>query len=229
MCVTLYNLNNLRDNMRYIEPDKSFIFETFENRQPPLDRDVVTTQMVASYIRAKLALNPTNDRIGKLLCSKNIGGQPKQIRLGSEIMRVIILRNHGFWFSSSGRAIAAELWGTAEEQLPDENREVYRYLLKAFESRSEPLMRDTVLVSSVADNVRRNMDSKPSNITVGKTLAGYPFYGKPRQVRIGDQLYRVIVLRNHDRWLLAPGREVMDHIAGNRPAEELNHQDPLLD
>lgn len=88
-------------------------------------------------------------------------------------------------------------------------------LQTAFEERSEPLARDVVITRDVADFARRNSSTKPSNDRIGKILASYPFHGKPRQVRVGDSIYRVIVLRNHNRWLVAPGREVMDHIAGN--------------
>lgn len=90
----------------------------------------------------------------------------------------------------------------------------FEMLQTAFEERSEPLSRDVVLTRDVSEYVRRHCSVKPSNDRIGKILATPPFNGKPRQVRLGDAIYRVIILRNHGRWGCAPGRDVLAHVNG---------------
>jgi hypothetical protein len=86
-------------------------------------------------------------------------------------------------------------------------------LQTAFEERSEPLARDVVIIREVADYIRRHASVKPSNDRVGKILAAEPFNGKPIKFRVGEAVYKAVVLRGN--WLGKPGREIMAHIQGD--------------
>lgn len=88
-------------------------------------------------------------------------------------------------------------------------------LITAFEERSEPLSKDVVITRDVADYVRRNCLAKPSNDRVGKILGAPPFNGTSKVYRVGESLYRTMVLRNKERWLSAYGKDVMKHMQGD--------------
>lgn len=105
----------------------------------------------------------------------------------------------------------------------------YVLLNAAFENRAEPLARDVVIVNNVADYVRRQCHSSPSNDRIGKILAGPPFNGIPKQIRVGDELYRVILIRNQSVWVGASGRDTMAHIQGQRELTLEPVRDPLCD
>ena len=87
-------------------------------------------------------------------------------------------------------------------------------LTVAFEQRSEPLEHDVVIVSEVVDYVHRHCAAKPSASRIGRLLAKPPFNGVPQTYRVGDSLYRGIVIRKHNRWNGAPGKEIHAHVCG---------------
>ena len=88
-------------------------------------------------------------------------------------------------------------------------------LITAFEERSEPLSKDVVITRDVADYVRRNCSVKPSNDRIGKLLCAPPFNGEGKLYRVGQSVYRMVVLRNKAKWLASSGTAVMGHIQGD--------------
>lgn len=84
----------------------------------------------------------------------------------------------------------------------------------AFEERSGPFARDVVLVGEVTDLLRKAGSRYTSVYRTGKLLAAEPFNGKPIRFRVGESLFRAVVIRNHDTWVGASGRKLMDHIQG---------------
>lgn len=83
-----------------------------------------------------------------------------------------------------------------------------------FEEQAEFFTRDVVLVGEVHRYVHKNSVARPSLTRIGQTLAKAPFNGKAKRYRDGDKFYRAVVIRNHDRWLAASGKAVMEHING---------------
>jgi Bifunctional DNA primase/polymerase, N-terminal/Family of unknown function (DUF5906)/Primase C terminal 2 (PriCT-2) len=86
-------------------------------------------------------------------------------------------------------------------------------LRTAFEQCSAPLDKDVVITADVADYIRRNTRSAPSNDKVGKMLGRLG--GKAIQFRMGVPKYRAIVMRNHAQWMGAYGPAIMAHISGD--------------
>jgi hypothetical protein len=84
----------------------------------------------------------------------------------------------------------------------------------AFEQHSAPLDRDIVIVGDVAEWVRKNSVGKPSADRIGKILAKAPFGGEPKQFRVGEARYRGIIIRDHARWRVATGPQIISNING---------------
>jgi bifunctional DNA primase/polymerase-like protein/primase-like protein/uncharacterized protein DUF5906 len=84
----------------------------------------------------------------------------------------------------------------------------------ALEERSGPFARDVVLVGEVADFLRKAGGFRSSIFRIGKLLTRAPFNGEAIRFRVGDSLFRGVVVRNHKRWVGGSGREIMDHIQG---------------
>lgn len=82
-----------------------------------------------------------------------------------------------------------------------------------FEEQASFFARDVVATGDVTTYLQKTFRYATATHT-GRILAKPPFNGKPRQVKDGLKNYRVIILRNHDKWMNAPGCEVMDHIEG---------------
>lgn len=84
----------------------------------------------------------------------------------------------------------------------------------AYEERSGLFARDVVLATEVTAWLHKACPSRPSMHRVGKLLARPPFNGQPIQFRVGESRYRGSVIRNHARWVGAPGKDIMGHIQG---------------
>ena len=84
----------------------------------------------------------------------------------------------------------------------------------AFEQRSPPLDHAVVIVGDVAEWVRKNSVGKPSADRIGKILAKAPFGGEPKQFRVGEARYRGIIIRDHARWRVATGQQIISNING---------------
>jgi hypothetical protein len=82
------------------------------------------------------------------------------------------------------------------------------------EEQAEFFARDVVLVGEVHRYVHKNSVARPTLTRVGKLLAKPPFNGKAKRYRDGKKFYRAVIIRNHDKWLTASGRQVMEHITG---------------
>lgn len=87
-------------------------------------------------------------------------------------------------------------------------------LRTAFEERSGLFARDVVLVPEVMAFIHKNTPSRPSMHRIGKVLARPPFNGQPNRIRVGESRYHVVIIRNHQRWKNAYGKEVMAHMQG---------------
>jgi hypothetical protein len=91
----------------------------------------------------------------------------------------------------------------------------YELLVTAFEQRSAPLSRDVVITNDVGEYVRKHCIAKPSNKRIGKMLCAEPFNGEAIRFRVGEGVYRGVVLHNKPRWTSAPGKDLMAHIEGD--------------
>lgn len=92
-------------------------------------------------------------------------------------------------------------------------------LITAFEERSEPLSKGVILARDVAEYVRRNSTSKPSNERIGRILAGPPFNGIPKKISIGASQFRIIAF--DPKWLDVPAKEIMAHINGENESIDI--------
>ena len=86
-------------------------------------------------------------------------------------------------------------------------------LTTMFEERAEFFARDVVLTSEVVTHVQRTL-RYISPTRIGRVLAKAPFNGSPKRLRIKDSFYRVIIVRNHQKWEAMPHNEIMEHING---------------
>ena len=98
-----------------IASDLELLQIAFEEYAEPLAKDVVITREVSEYVRRNCIAKPTNDRIGKLLCSEAFGGLSHQWRVGNARFRGIIMRNHARWLPASGAEIMAHIAGEDED------------------------------------------------------------------------------------------------------------------
>lgn len=87
-------------------------------------------------------------------------------------------------------------------------------LIVAHEEGSGVFARDVVLVGEAMEYVHRSTPARPNLYRVGKILAKPPFSGMCKRIRVGQNLYRVAILKNHAKWSAASGKEVMAHIEG---------------
>ena len=94
-----------------IAPDLELLQTAFEEYAEPLARDVVITREVGDYVRRNCNMKPSNDRIGKLLCSPFFGGKAHQWRIDKARFRGVVIRNHHIWMNSSGAEIMAHIAG----------------------------------------------------------------------------------------------------------------------
>lgn len=92
-----------------ISPDIELLQTAWEQHAAPLARDVVLTNEVADHVRKHSKTNPTNLRIGKLLCQPPFNGKAHQFRSGHGVYRCVVLRNHGRWLSASGADLMAHI------------------------------------------------------------------------------------------------------------------------
>jgi hypothetical protein len=102
-----------------------------------------------------------------------------------------------------------------QEMIDSSIAQDYEMLVTAFEQRSAPLSRDVVITNDVGEYVRKHCTAKPSNKRIGKMLCVEPFNGEAIRFRVGEGVYRGVVLHNKNRWLGAPGKELMAHIEGD--------------
>jgi Primase C terminal 2 (PriCT-2)/Bifunctional DNA primase/polymerase, N-terminal/Family of unknown function (DUF5906) len=84
-----------------------------------------------------------------------------------------------------------------------------------FEERGEFFSRDIVITSEVLSYVHKHCPVRPSAVRIGKILCKAPFNGTAIQFRVGESRYRGVIIRNHQKWNGATGRELMDHIEGD--------------
>lgn len=87
------------------------------------------------------------------------------------------------------------------------------------EEQAEFFSRDVVITSEVLAYVHKHSTMRPSATRIGKILCKNPFNGVAIQFRVGEKRYRGVIIRNHQKWNGAPGRELMDHIAGDDDIE----------
>lgn len=127
------------------------------------------------------------------------------------VLRHYFLHTPLLGFSASARALETE----AKSKMVDSSTPLdFELLQTAWEQQSEPMDRDIVLTAEIAEYVRKHSISKPSNNRIGRLLCRPPFNGTPIQFRVGNSIYRGIVIRNQKNWAGATGRDIMAHISG---------------
>ena len=84
-----------------------------------------------------------------------------------------------------------------------------------FEERAEFFARDVVVTSHVQEYVHKHCTAKPSGTRIGQILAKAPFFGIAKKFRVNDKFFRGVIIRNHDKWGAATGRDIMAHIDGD--------------
>jgi len=82
-----------------------------------------------------------------------------------------------------------------------------------FEEQADFFARDVVLTGDVVAHVQRTLRFI-SATRIGRILAKPPFNGVAKKLRVGDKRYRVVVIRNHEKWEVTPHNEIMNHIEG---------------
>jgi hypothetical protein len=87
-------------------------------------------------------------------------------------------------------------------------------LREAFDQRSEPLERDIVSCNDVMRWAVRNSSARPTLRHIGKVLAKPPFNAEPVRFRVGQGLFRALVIRRHDRWRGASGDAMFAEMNG---------------
>ena len=87
-------------------------------------------------------------------------------------------------------------------------------LQMAFEQRSEPLARDVVLTSDVVQYIRKHCAMKPNAHRVTKLLGKAPIRGERIIFRAGSSIFRAVIIRDHDKWRGASGKNIFAHING---------------
>ena len=85
----------------------------------------------------------------------------------------------------------------------------------AFEEQADIFSKEVVLTAEVVRYVHRNCPARPTMHRIAGILTKAPYNGEAKQFRIGgDKRFRAMIVRNHDKWRHATGREVMAHIEG---------------
>lgn len=92
-------------------------------------------------------------------------------------------------------------------------------LLLMFEEHAQMFSRDIVITSEVMAHVHKHSPMRPSANRIGKILTSAPFNGVAIQFRAGQGRYRGVVIRNHQKWISATGRTLMDHVSGDDDIE----------
>lgn len=93
----------------------------------------------------------------------------------------------------------------------------------AIEERSGIFAREVVLVQEVQSFVHKNTPARPSVDRIGKILAR-TFGATCRQIRAGENRYRVAILKNHAKWVSAYGKDIMAHIEGMDDDNSVEHE-----
>lgn len=105
-------------------------------------------------------------------------------------------------FSPSAKALETE---SRKEMVQASMSPDIETLQVAWEQRSEPLTRDVVLTSEVADYIRRNTRAAPSAVRIGRMLSKPPFGGRQAQFKTGESAYRMVLLRT--------GKNIISHVS----------------
>jgi Bifunctional DNA primase/polymerase, N-terminal/Primase C terminal 2 (PriCT-2)/Family of unknown function (DUF5906) len=87
-------------------------------------------------------------------------------------------------------------------------------LVTLFEERAEFFVRDVVLMSDVVSYIQRTLRFT-SPTRVGRILAKPPFNGRAKKLRVGESCYRVVIVRNHNKWDMTPHHETLNYIRGD--------------
>jgi len=84
-----------------------------------------------------------------------------------------------------------------------------------FEERSAFFARDVVIIREVTEYTHKHCVARPTAQRIGRILTKSPFFGRPIRFRVKEELYRAVIVRNHDKWLAASGTTLMEHIGGD--------------
>lgn len=95
--------------------DKELLVYAWEQCSAPLDRDIVITSEVTTYVCKNSVTKPSVSRVGKLLTKKPFNGTPTQFRVENRNYRAVILRNFAKWSGATGQAKMAHVVGDDED------------------------------------------------------------------------------------------------------------------
>jgi hypothetical protein len=95
--------------------DKEWLVYSWEQQSDPLDRDVVITNEVMSYLHKHTHTKPSANRIGKLLTKKPFNGNAIQFRVEARNYRAVVLRNFQKWSSAQGKDILDHIRGNDQD------------------------------------------------------------------------------------------------------------------
>jgi hypothetical protein len=90
-----------------------------------------------------------------------------------------------------------------------------------FEERAEFFARDVIHTTEVIDYVQRKFKFV-SGPRIGRILMKPPFNGIAKRIRVGDKLYRIVIVRNHAEWGARSGKDIMSHIQGDEDFDFLS-------
>jgi hypothetical protein len=96
-------------------------------------------------------------------------------------------------------------------------------LMMAYEERSGIFARDVVVIGEAMTYIHKHTPARPNAHRVGKILARAPFNGTCKRIRVGQNLYRVAILKNHAKWANASGKDIMGHIEGLDDDASVDH------
>jgi len=88
-----------------------------------------------------------------------------------------------------------------------------------WEERAEFFAKDVVMTLEVQQYLHRHCVARPSLTRIGQLLAKPPFNGQAKQFRDGEKRYRAVIVKNHDKWANAFGKDVLKHIRGDEPLD----------
>ncbi len=96
-------------------PDKEALVHAFEQQNAPLDRDIVITSEVMTWVHKHTPMRPSANRIGKLLTKKPFNGKAIEFRNGPRKYRGVIIRNVKKWDGGIGKEIMDHITGNDED------------------------------------------------------------------------------------------------------------------
>lgn len=94
-----------------VSSDVELITTMWEQREAPLDREVVITSELMAAVHKRCQMKPSANRIGKILTKPPFNGVAFQFRAGESKYRALALKNQDKWLKAPGRAVMDHVQG----------------------------------------------------------------------------------------------------------------------